>query len=386
MKVVFVSNYINHHQLPFCQEMDRLCGGQFLFVEQEEMADERKAMGWAGFEKPAFVRHPSNEEEWEKTRAEILSCDVLMIGGDGIEAEIDSRLKAGKPVVRVSERIYREGQWKRFSPRGLIRKYGQYVQYRNAPYYLLCAGGYTASDFSLIGAYPEKMYRWGYFPPLRVYDDVLAMKSRDGSPVRLLFCARLIPLKHPEFAVRLAGTLSRESIPHEMTIIGDGPLRKELEEKAAALPCVRFTGALAPEKVRDEMEKADIFLFASDHLEGWGAVVGEAMNSGCAVLSCAEPGVVPTLIRHGETGLIAEGCEYDDFEKKALRLAKDAELCRHLGLAAYESVVRLWNPRTAAERFYDFCRALTEGRPYDAPPEGPMSKDPAIRPFVRPTD
>ncbi len=386
MKVIFVSNYINHHQLPFCREMSSLCGGEFLFVEQEEMADERKAMGWAGFEKPAWVKHPLNEEEWAKIREEVLSCGVLLIGGDGMEEEIDRRLKAGKPVVRVSERIYREGQWKRFSPRGLIRKYGQYVQYRNAPYYLLCAGGYTASDFSLIGAYPGKKYRWGYFPPLRTYGDVLAGKSRDNEPVRLLFCARLIPLKHPEFALNLAETLTRLEIPYELTVIGDGPMKPELEQRAAALPAVRFTGALPPENVRDEMEKADIFLFSSDHLEGWGAVVGEAMNSGCAVLTCAEPGAAATLVRHGETGLIAEGCDYADFEKKALRLVNDPELRGRLGLAAYESIVRLWNPRTAAERFYDFCEALTQGRPYTAPAEGPMSADPGIRPFVKPED
>ena len=46
--------------------------------------------------------------------------------------------------------------------------------------------------------------------------------------------------------------------------------------------CVSMLGAMSPEKVRDYMEAADIFLFTSDFNEGWGAVLNEAMNSSCA--------------------------------------------------------------------------------------------------------
>ena len=90
----------------------------------------------------------------------------------GVEDEsyIAERLAEGKPVVRLSERIYKDGQWKAISPRGLKKKYHDHTKYRKSPVYLLCCGGYVASDFHIVRAYPGKMFKWGYFPEKKLYD------------------------------------------------------------------------------------------------------------------------------------------------------------------------------------------------------------------------
>ena len=49
MKVVFVSNYINHHQIPFCNAMREQLSEDFFFVQTEPMAEERIKMGWGIF-------------------------------------------------------------------------------------------------------------------------------------------------------------------------------------------------------------------------------------------------------------------------------------------------------------------------------------------------
>ena len=49
--------------------------------------------------------------------------------------------------------------------------------------------------------------------------------------------------------------------------------------------CVEMPGAMKASEVRSYMEKADIYLFTSDFNEGWGAVLNESMNSGCAVVA-----------------------------------------------------------------------------------------------------
>ena len=46
LTVTFVSNYINHHQIPFCEAMRKRLGDSFVFVQMEEMEEERKKMGW----------------------------------------------------------------------------------------------------------------------------------------------------------------------------------------------------------------------------------------------------------------------------------------------------------------------------------------------------
>lgn len=56
---------------------------------------------------------------------------------------------------------------------------------------------------------------------------------------------------------------------------------------------VTFTGPVQSDKVRGFMERAGIFLFTSDRQEGWGAVLNESMNSGCAVVASHAIGSVP---------------------------------------------------------------------------------------------
>ncbi|MBO5564647.1 MAG: glycosyltransferase family 4 protein [Lachnospiraceae bacterium] len=398
MRIVFASNFINHHQLPFCEELLRLCakeGGTFTFLQMEEMDEERKGMGWEDFPVPAYVQRYAFDAAGMTTLAE--EADILLIGGDGLSEVIENRLRRNRPVVRISERIYREGQWKRFSPRGLLAKYRSYIRFADRPYYLLCAGAYVASDFSLIHAFPDKMYRFGYFPQTRRYTEEECRRRFQGSeetPVRLLFAARFLSLKRPEYPIRLAAELAAEKIPFRLYMIGDDSAgdkdfqaesgyRRRLEEevqKAGLSESVTFHGMLSPKEVRDRMEETDVFLFPSDHLEGWGAVVTEAMNSGCAVVASREAGVTPFLIRDNENGISFDG-SYADFAAKTKELLKDKGRIQALGQRAMETILTDWNAQTAAERFYGFCEAVLQGKEYAAPEDGPMSKATIIKPL-----
>ena len=46
MQITFVSNYINHHQTPVSDELYRLVGDGYTFVQTEPMEEERISMGW----------------------------------------------------------------------------------------------------------------------------------------------------------------------------------------------------------------------------------------------------------------------------------------------------------------------------------------------------
>ncbi|MBO5999406.1 MAG: glycosyltransferase family 1 protein, partial [Lachnospiraceae bacterium] len=193
MKIVFVSNYINHHQIPFCRAMAASSDVEFTFVQLMPMEEERVRMGWdKALGDVPFLK--CMYDDAENIRREILECDAALFGWSDCEDLIYERLRAGKIVIRVSERIYREGQWKRFSPRGLYAKYHEHIRYRDKEAYLLCAGAYVASDFSLIRAYPGKMFKWGYFPELRTYSEerireLSAGRSADEK-LRLMFAGR----------------------------------------------------------------------------------------------------------------------------------------------------------------------------------------------------
>lgn len=155
MKLTFISNYINHHQIPFCNCFYQELREDFSFIQTEPMEEERVRMGWAVDAHAIPYVHLLYEEE-EICRRLIDDCDLLLAGWMEKEELISARLGSGKPAIRISERIYREGQWKAVSPKGLIHKYKEHIRYRNKPVYLLCAGAYVASDFTLIHAYPGK--------------------------------------------------------------------------------------------------------------------------------------------------------------------------------------------------------------------------------------
>lgn len=104
------------------------------------------------------------DREEERCRKLIEEADLVFAGWTKRLDLVLPRLSSGKLTFRVSERIYREGQWKAISPKGLLAKYKEHIRFRNQPVWLLCCGAYVASDFSLIGAYPGKKLKFGYFP------------------------------------------------------------------------------------------------------------------------------------------------------------------------------------------------------------------------------
>jgi len=384
MRLVFVSNYINHHQMPVSRELNRLCreqGGSYIFVQTEPMEQERVDMGWGeeNLKEGDFVR--SYWEDENGCQRMIEEADAVIFGGCEDERYIKARLEAGKPVWRYSEPLYKTGRYKFVSPRGLRKKYHDHTRYRKKRVYLLCAGAYVAGDFRLVGAYGGKRFRYGYFPAFRQQDPKKLMAGKDQASqgqLRLLWAARMIDWKHPETALQVAAGLREQGIDFRLDMIGGGALAPEMQERARALGLegqVAFLGYRSPEETRDYMEKAHIFLATSDRQEGWGAVVNEAMNSGCALIAGKGMGAAPYLVRHGENGYLYDHKNPRQAVELAGKLAKDAAQRRRLGSAAYETVRTLWNSQVAAQRLYACIAAEIAGQELPEYEEGPLSRD-----------
>lgn len=387
MKLVFVSNYFNHHQLSFCDALYDLLEGSFCFLQTQPMEEERVKMGWQAEARPYVCYAMAEDIDWHSL---LLSADVVIFGGCDDETYIQERLAAGRPVFRYNERLYKEGQWKAISPRGLLQKYKDHTRYRKAPVYFLCAGAYVPCDYHLIHAYPEKMLRFGYFPETRTYEAGQPFDRKQ--PGSILWAARMIDWKHPELVVKTAAYLKEhlKDTPFHITMTGGGELEEEVHRLAEELGVtqeITFPGYCSPEEVRAAMETSEIYLVTSDRKEGWGAVVNEAMNSGCAVVADHMIGAAPYLIRQGENGRIyRDGCEQDLFRTVESLLRNPAE-CRRLGEAAQKRIATEWNARTAAERLVRLCRDmgfLSEKKMTTAPTlpklwsDGPCSPAPVI--------
>ena len=378
MKITFISNYLNHHQLPFCYAMLKLCDGDFHFVSMENMSSERIKMGWGLSESFDFEIKAKESAESQKTvKALIEDSDIVIFGGNAYAPKIHNRIIKNKLTFLYSERVYKNGIWRVISPRGQYYMRRDNTRYKNNNLFLLAASAYAPFDYSLVGAYKNKAYKWGYFPQTKKYDIDSLIKQKE--PMSILWTARFIEWKHPEKALKVAKKLKKHGYNFKLRLIGNGILEekmKNLAKKYDVEDRVEFLGSMSPEQVREHMEKSQVFLFTSDKGEGWGAVLNEAMNSGCAVIADKYIGAAPYLIKNGKNGFLYGG-SVSQLYKRTKLLLEDSEKRSQFGKNAYKTITEEWNAETAAERFITLSEHLMSGK------EPPFTSGPCSKPKLK---
>jgi glycosyltransferase involved in cell wall biosynthesis len=180
-----------------------------------------------------------------------------------------------------------------------------------------------------------------------------------------------------------AEELSKTHTNFHITMLGGGELESAIKEQIKEKKLEQYitlAGTRKPEEVRQFMEKAPIFLMTSDRQEGWGAVMNEAMNSGCAVIANRMVGATPFLIEHGVNGYEYRKASAEELAKLTVPLIDDKELCKEVGLQAYSTIIKEWNPAVAAKRLLQLCEDVTVGKePQIRWASGPCSKAEIIK-------
>lgn len=182
-------------------------------------------------------------------------------------------------------------------------------------------------------------------------------------PLRLLCIARLVEKKGLRHQLRIYAALQAQGVPFEARIVGDGPLKAELETLAGRLGIaakVAFTGHLAQHDVWMQLEWADVLLHTgivaqSGDRDGLPNVVPEAMSSG--VLVVTSPVAATTeAIADGITGLVADAESPEAWVAALRRLATDDALAERLRLAARRWVEENFDAHKNAARLLEHFR------------------------------
>jgi colanic acid/amylovoran biosynthesis glycosyltransferase len=134
-------------------------------------------------------------------------------------------------------------------------------------------------------------------------------RRRTSDTVRLLSVGRLVEKKGLDFGVRAVAAFqaANPGLRVEYRIIGDGPLRGDLQRIAGELDAaatVQFLGALPGAEVIRWMHDSDIY-FLPSLMEQAGYVLLEAQASGLPVVA-TRVGGVPEMIREGQSALLVE--------------------------------------------------------------------------------
>ena len=371
--LTFFSNYYNHHQKALCDEWYELLGDGFTFVETEPIEGFRATMGWGKEEVPPYVLRTYIDDASHNKAMQLALSSDLVVMGTAPEMYIEERLKQNKIIFRYSERPLKEGFIKFFIPR-LTKKYLHlHVRNRRKNIYILAASAYTTWDYNkMFGSYPGKCYKFGYFPKHLSYDiDKLLDRKKivadrlttDAAMPTILWAGRMLRLKRPDLLITAASMLKKKGYKFHLTLIGEGEERKHIEELVrlhGLSDRTNFIDFLSPDEARDKMADAKIYVMTSNFLEGWGSVIYEALNAGCATVVSHAPGATPWLVKHEKTGLVFKSGSAKSLARQLEKLLKNPDMCDTLARNAYKQMEETWNPSAAARNVLTLARDLTE--------------------------
>ena len=155
---------------------------------------------------------------------------------------------------------------------------------------------YVIKD-KLLKLYPEFETKT-FVAPSGIDENIICETVKNKTDkIKVLTCANFKKRKNIDKVIKALKGLDG----FELTVIGDGSLRKSLEKLDKN---VKFTGRLDNEKVLEYMQESDIFILPSVS-ETFGMVYLEAMASGCITI-CTENDGISGIIKHGENGYLTK--------------------------------------------------------------------------------
>ena len=140
----------------------------------------------------------------------------------------------------------------------------------------------------------KRMLKFGYFPKYyeKNIDKLMDKKNKDVK--QILITSRLLKYKKIDEVILTFKKIVDSGYSNViLKIFGAGPEKQHLINLIHKLELENYAKiyeSLSPEEVRLEMDRSHIYIMSSNKAEGWGAVVNESMNSGCAVISSSSAG------------------------------------------------------------------------------------------------
>ena len=185
----------------------------------------------------------------------------------------------------------------------------------------LVGGASHVRYLELLGFSPQRIFT-GYDAVDNAFfaAEVSGIPPKNGEKRSFLASARFVPKKNLTFLLTAYARYRSRSLqaglnPWDLILLGDGPLRPQLESLATELELegsLQMPGFVQYPDLPRWYAKASCFVHAS-LIEPWGLVVNEAMASGLPVLVSRPCGCAADLVREG-----VNGWTFDPMDQKAL--------------------------------------------------------------------
>lgn len=231
---------------------------------------------------------------------------------------------------------------------------------------VLCIGSMAMEAYHELGAARRKLSllpyvcdvdRYAHVPEDRT-DEARRTYGLQGKTV-YLFSGQLTVRKGVDVLLTAFGLLARERPDVALLVLGDGPLREELQGSVggAVADGVHFAGQVEQGRLPGLFRAADVFVFPSRY-DGWAVVINEACAAGLPVITTDAVGASRDLVRDGHNGFVIARDDPRTLLEKMRYFADHPDAARRFGRRSRE-MVRKFSPRKGVELLLE---AIAGGR------------------------
>lgn len=402
MKVAWVNRSFLDYRVPVYAELDRLLGGNLWVLYSREYTPVRvqrkveAALGAraVGFEREVrLLRLGHNRTDFANEYAELLHQPGLhgklkeiqpdVVIGEGFlrwtAAAVAYRLTAGAPLVISYERTRhteRSAQWYRALYRKAVVKVTSavccngrlsrdYVNFLGMPMDRIVTGAMAADSVGLASRC-RALTR----------EDVEAVRGGVGTDgIVFLYVGQLVPRKGiRQFlqAWRTFHSSKEENRRHRLLVVGEGPLRDELDALVQGPEDhgVRLLGAVDYDEIHRYYRAADVLVMPTLE-DNWSLVVPEAMACGLPVMCSCYNGCYPELIREGWNGKVFDPLDPQATASCMEWFIANAGRLQEMGRNSAK-LEKEFSPARAAEAYLSACdiaMRVSAGKPLPSPRE-----------------
>lgn len=179
---------------------------------------------------------------------------------------------------------------------------------------------------------------------LRKEKEKLKLQLNINNKKVVLYVGQLIKRKGVGYLIEAYGELKRDYEDACLVLVGDGPLRTELEESCVKhrIRDVHFLGYKSYEELPKYYSMADVFVLPTLEDIG-GLVLNEAVACGLPVITTKAAGCAVDLIIPRENGFIVDEADAGQLCSAMRKIISDETLARKMGEKSLEMVNNRWN-------------------------------------------
>lgn len=310
MRIVFWQNCLSPHQLPYIVHlMDDLRVDEVVVIVGETVSDERKKMGWQidsfeGLDKCRVYISP-HDDILKSLLNERTEDSYHLFSGIRANAFVfkclclSMKYKLHRGMITERPNTY-NFKWNIINGKPYwmhrLRFFFQDRKYAKTMEYVFAIGSGAETYFKSLGL------RWKVHPFCYCTKYLSGYSNVFLSTPQYIFVGSLSIRKNPISIVRAYSHCNCGNVK----FLGDGKLKHKLLkeiEKNHSQKHIDLIGTIPQHEIPLYLYDSDVLILPSLH-DGWGAVVNEALHSGCFVICSDACGSCSLLKNNSKLGLV----------------------------------------------------------------------------------